>query len=286
MLRSLNTAVSGLRQFQDEMDVIGNNIANVNTTGYKAARVQFEDTFSQTLRGSSPALGNHSSVTAMQVGSGVAIGSIQNLHTQGAINRTGVDTDLAISGNGFFVVRDTVSGAQFATRAGEFRTDESGYLVNPAGLRVQGYADSGLSTLGDIKIDGDGRPSTASPTAALVNFSIDSEGRVNVKLSDGTQYVRGRILLQHFRDTSVLTKEGGSLYSGLNIAGPLDWASTPGVPGANGVGRIQAGAIEMSNVDLANEFTTLITTQRAYQASARMITTSDDMLQEVVNLKR
>ena len=222
----------------------------------------------------------------MQIGSGVSMSGVQNLQTQGALSRTGVQTDLAVNGNGFFIVKDVASNANFATRAGEFRTDVNGYLVTQSGHRLQGYSDSGLSTIGDMKIDGDGRPATASPTATVSSFSIGTEGQVNVKLSDGTQFVRGRILLQNFRDPSALMKEGGNLYSSLDVAGPLDWQTNPGVPGTSGLGDIQAGALEMSNVDLATEFTTLITAQRAFQSSARMITTSDELLQEIVNLKR
>jgi flagellar hook protein FlgE len=286
MLRSLNTAVSGMRQFQDEMDVIGNNIANVNTTGYKAARVQFADTFSQTLRAASPAFGSNSSVPSMQIGSGVGVSTIQNLNTQGTITRTGVDTDLAVSGQGFFVVRDTVSSANYATRAGDFRTDGNGYLVTPSGHRLQGYSDSGLSTVGDLKVDAAGRLDANNKPLSVSSFNFGSDGRLTVHLSDGSSVIRGQVLLQSFKDPAALVKQGGNLYSGLDVAGQLDWSSGAGVPSSTGPGTIQAGSLELSNVDLANEFTTLITTQRAFQASARMITTSDELLQEVVNLKR
>jgi flagellar hook protein FlgE len=122
----------------------------------------------------------------------------------------------------------------------------------------------------------------------MVSFAIDTEGKVNVNLSDGTQFVRAQILLQNFANPQGLMKEGGNLYSGIGAAGPLGGSAspTPAAPGTNGLGRIQAGALELSNVDLATEFTNLITTQRAYQANARIITTSDEMLQELVNLKR
>ena len=109
-------------------------------------------------------------------------------------------------------------------------------------------------------------PATSNPLATMVSFAIDTEGRVNVNLSDGTQFVRAQILLQNFSNPQGLMKEGGNLYSGIGAAGPLGGAGspTPAAPGTNGLGRIQAGALELSNVDLATEFTNLITTQRAY----------------------
>jgi flagellar hook protein FlgE len=288
MLRSLSSAISGLQSFQQRLDVIGNNIANVNTTAFKAARVGLADAFSQTLRSSSAGTGGSSGTTAMQIGLGVSVQSINNLYTQGAFARTSVGTDLAITNNGFFVVRDPISNTQYVTRAGDFSLDETGNLVTATGLRVQGYNDSGLTTMGDITIDTTGMPATSDPLATMVSFAIDTEGKINVNLSDGTQFVRAQILLQNFSNPQGLMKEGNNLYSGIGAAGPLGGSATPtpAPPGTNGLGRVQAGALELSNVDLATEFTNLITTQRAYQANARIITTSDEMLQELVNLKR
>jgi flagellar hook protein FlgE len=288
MLRSLSSAISGLQSFQQRLDVIGNNIANVNTTAFKGARVGLADSFSQTLRSSSAGTGGSSGTTAMQIGLGVSVQSIHNIYTQGAFARTNVGTDLALTDDGFFVVRDPISNIEYVTRAGDFILDETGMLVTASGLRVQGFNDSALTTIGDIQIDTVGMPPTSDPLATMVSFAIDQEGRINVNLSDGTQFVRGQILLQNFANPQGLLKEGNNLFSGIGAAGPLGGAATPtpAAPGTNGLGRIQAGALELSNVDLATEFTNLITTQRAYQANARIITTSDEMLQELVNLKR
>lgn len=288
MLRSLTSAISGLQNFQGRIDVIGNNIANVNTTGFKSGRVDFADSFSQTLRSSSTGSGSTTSVSAMQIGSGVATSSIRNVYTQGAVARTGVVTDLAISGEGYFVVRDLITNAQFVSRAGDMRLDANGYLVTPNGMRVQGYSDAALTTMGDLKIDTTGMPSTSDPSATMKSYSIDLDGKINVKLSDGTEFARGQILLQLFQDPQALIKEGNNLYSGISTAGPLGGAGspTPAAPGTNGLGRIESGALELSNVDLANEFSSMITAQRAFQATARIISTSDEMLQELVNLKR
>jgi flagellar hook protein FlgE len=265
------------------MDVISNNIANVNTTGFKSGRVEFADAFSETLRGSSAANGTVSGTPAIQIGTGVTTEAIENIYTQGSISRTGYQTDLAISGEGYFIVRDPVTGTEFATRAGDFRRDSNGYLTNESGLHVQGYSDGALSTMGDIQIDDQGRPATADPNATLDSFTITTEGVVKVRLSDGTEYTRGQILLQRFSDQQALVKEGLNLYSGMDAAGPLAQAAAPGT---TGLGQIQSGSLELSNVDLATEFTAMITTQRGFQANSRVITTTDEMLQELVNLKR
>jgi flagellar hook protein FlgE len=288
MLRSLNSGVSGIQHFQQKMDVIGNNIANVNTTGFKSGRVDFADAFSDTLQKSNATTGSSSGNPSMQIGLGVSTSAIRNMYTQGAVTQTGYATDLAISGEGFFVVRDPVTGNEYATRAGNFRLDGNNYLITDSGYRVQGYSNTGLSTRGDVQVDDLQRPGTADPNATLASYSIDPEGRVNIKLSDGSEYMRGQVLLQRFSDPQALQKEGQNLYSGIGSAGPLGGAGSPTsqAPGTNGLGRLQSEALELSNVDLASEFANMIVTQRAFQSSARLITTSDEMLQELVNLKR
>jgi flagellar hook protein FlgE len=261
------------------MDVISNNIANVNTTAFKYGRVEFADSFSQTLQGSSASTGTTSGTPAMQIGTGVATNAIQNVYTQGAISRTGYQTDLAISGAGYFVVKNPQTGSEFATRAGDFRLDSNGYLVTSNGMRVQGYSDGG-TTMGDIQIDTTG---AVTAGARLESFTIDTYGVITVKPEGENAFKRGQILLQRFSDEQALMKEGNNLYSGMSLAGPL---TQPASPATSGLGFLQAGALELSNVDLANEFTAMITTQRGFQASSRVITTTDEMLQELVNLKR
>jgi flagellar hook protein FlgE len=279
MLRSLDSAASGLQQMQQRLDVIGNNIANVNTVGFKASRTELADSFSQTLASATLSGG-----PSQQVGLGVGTTAVYNLFTQGALTRTNIATDLSIAGDGFFVVRDAISGEEFVTRAGDFHLDNDGYLVTPDGMRVQGYTDPALTTRGDIQIDATQRPATADPAATLSGFSIGSDGQVTLRLSDGTTYTRAQVLTQSFTNPMALVKEGNSLYSGMSAAGPV--TADPAMPGTNGLGRLQSGALELSNVDLATEFSNMITTQRGFQANARVITTSDEILQELVNLKR
>ncbi len=286
MVRSLNSGISGLQQFQQRMDVIGNNIANVHTTGYKSARAEFSDTFSETLR-------TNGSSGSMQVGTGVATATIHSKFTQGSREVTGKETDVAINGEGFFVVKDTVTNVSYATRSGNFSVDKSGYLTLD-GKRVQGYSTTDLTTRGDIKIDNtnDGTtphaymdPPTNSQPASMSSYYISGDGKVHVVLADGnnTDYVRGQILLQQFSDSNALVKEGEGLYSGMDAAGAL---AASVAPGTVGLGELKTGELESSNVDLTQEMTDLITTQRAFQASSRIITTSDEMLQDVIGLKR
>lgn len=273
MLIALDSGVSALNQFQQSLNVIGNNIANVDTVGYKAASMNFADAFSQTL-------GSNSS-GVMQVGTGVLTGSISSQFTQGSITGTSVPTDMAINGNGFFTVSDPTTGASYATRDGQFSTDSSGYLLTSTGMRVQGYTDAGLATLGDIKIDNTGAP--GGSTAAVQSYTFGSDGKLSVLLSDGTQFTRGQVLLQNYTNPQQLTKVGNNLYSNLSSAGGL---TTPVAPSSGGLGSLVTGSLEMSNVDLAGQLTSLITTQRAYEANTKVITTSDEILQALVNLKR
>ena len=281
MIRSLISGISGMQSFQERMDVIGNNIANAGTIGYKAARADFADNFSQSLR---LATGGAAAVNGGQIGSGVTTNSIHSVFTQGALARTGLQTDLGIAGDGFFLVRNTVTNNTLATRAGDFRVDQAGFLVTNGGFRVQGYSDAALTTFGDIKIDLTGAPPSMVVGSNLQNWAVGSDGKLLVSASDGTSFTRGQVLLQNFIDPQGLVKEGGNNFSNLAAAGPV--FTTPKPPQSAGLGALQQGVLELANVDIANEFTNLITTQRGYQANAKIITTSDEMLQEALNLKR
>lgn len=273
MLLSLDSGVSALEQFQQSLNVIANNIANVNTVGFKSASVSFADTLSQTL-GSNAA-------GSTQVGTGVMTAGITNNFTSGSMSNTGVQTDMAVNGNGFFLVKDPTTGNSFVTRDGEFKQDTKGYLVNASGMRLQGYSDAGLSTVGSIQIDNTGAP--GGDLAAVQSYTIGSDGKISVLLNDGTTFTRGQVLLQNFSSPDQLIKVGNNLYSGLSVAGSL---ATPTAPGSNGLGSLATSSLEMSNVDLAQQLTSLITTQRAYEANSKVITTSDQILQTLVNLVR
>jgi len=261
MLLSMDSGVSALEQFQQQLNVISNNIANVNTVGFKAADVNFADTLSETL-------GSNAAGTT-QVGTGVTTASITNdFSTPGALTNTGVQSDLAIQGNGFFVVKDPTSGQSYVTQDGTFTVDNNGYLVTSSGMRLQG-------TGGDIQI-------ASTSTASVSSYTIGTDGTVTVNLSDGTSNTAGQVELQNFSNPDQLLKVGGNLYTVSAAAG----GSTPAAAGSNGLGTIQAGSLEMSNVDLAGQLTSLITVQSAYQANSKVITTSDNVLQTLVNLVR
>ena len=462
MMRSLYSGVSGLQNHQVRMDVIGNNISNINTTGFKKGRVNFQDMLSQSMSGAARPTDELGGVNPKQVGLGMSIASIDTIHTQGSMQSTGVTTDVAIQGNGFFIM---AGGAkQYYTRAGAFGIDEGGILVNPAnGMKVQGWMAETIdgqafintaSDVGDLKIpvggkdpasatsqvylacnldkrydiipdgageatvrentwtidkdiydnfgnvhkmrlsftklDGtqnswtanvaidpddpngtntlaevgaenngdntfivnfnnlgtlqsvtdaqgdllnegdlqvqvafdvlqatpneDGTPvrqtfnlnlgeagsvvntvtqfAETSSTKAfkqdgygmgyLENFKIDQSGVITGVYSNGTNRTIGQIALATFTNPGGLEKAGETTFVVTNNSGDPNIGPT----GVAGKGKIIAGALEMSNVDLAEQFTDMIVTQRGFQANSKTITTSDTMLQELLNLKR
>lgn len=434
MLRSMFSGISGLRTHQTKLDVIGNNIANVNTVGFKASRTVFQEIYSQTLKSASAPSGGgaRGGANPQQVGLGVSIASIDVLHTNNGVQRTDKATDLAIEGDGFFVVSDGVSN--FYTRAGNFDIDAQGYLVSSGGLKVQGWterdADGNIIPTGSTKeinlanlsmppkatseiifsgnldsrtevgktveytttivdslgeehnivltftkegtdadgdttwnltvtlpeiTDSDGNPEVllddgeiqfdangniipADPDdeyveitldfgsvdfdngatvgndndevaikfdlekttqharesslkvtetdgygpGTLDDVSIDSGGRVIGIYSNGQARIDAILAIARFSNPAGLTKLGSNLFQISANSGEPEI----GEAGVNGRGDINPGALEMSNVNLANEFTEMIIAQRGFQANSRIITTSDELLQELVNLKR
>ncbi|HEX2101129.1 MAG TPA: flagellar hook-basal body complex protein [Candidatus Synoicihabitans sp.] len=297
LIGTLTSGVSALRSFTKGLEVIGNNIANVNTTGFKASTVSFAESFSNTLRGSSASNGGGSNTSSMQIGTGVRLAQINARHTQGALTSTGVPTDLGVSGNGFFRVRNPLDGAEYVTRAGDFRIDDQGYLVTSHGYRVQGatgdVANGVSTTVGDIRLSAAGTvPTGADPTATRVSFSIDRQGFLVESFSDGTSAASNRVLLQNFTDPTGLQRFGENLYIGMDAAGPVGGlaldasATSDNLPGGGGLGSIESGVLELSNVDLTEEFANMIATQRSFQAGSRIVTVADSILEEIVNLKR
>lgn len=336
LIGSLNSGISALRNFARGLEVIGNNIANVNSTAFKGSRTKYTDSFSQFLKqpAASPSDGNGSNAPAAQIGLGVEISGIQTSFLQGGLSTTGQVTDLAISGSGFFQVRNVQNNQLFATRAGDFRIDDRGYITTNDGYRVQGLtggytdyeavvdANGNLTfnptvhpdasatpaeefSVGDLLIDFDasfangritdntGGAFTQAQIEAAVpkmqSFSFLANGDLNVFLSNGDSYVGGRVLLMDFSDPTALVREGANLFSGFDAAGvvgQLALTAQYNTAGSGTLGFIQGGALELSNVDLTEQFAEMITTQRSFQAGSRIITVSDDILQEVVNLKR
>jgi flagellar hook protein FlgE len=294
-----------MRSNQTKMDVIGNNIANVNTTAFKSGRARFQDLFSQTLSNAqAPSATGRGGLNPKQVGLGVSVAAIDTVMSGGALQPTGRELDFAIENDGFFIVsQDTTGSIKRFTRDGAFFTDYEGNLVNAEGLRVMGYEagdtdDNGVPMAVDpTNIDD---PSDSDDYSALTTlqipkeleisgeilsletFSIDGAGLVQGIYSDGNVYNLGRVGIAKFNNPGGLEKLGGNTYRDTRNSGDVEI----GVANEDGFGTIRQGVVEMSNVDLANEFTEMIITSRAYQANSRTISTSDEMLQELLNLKR
>lgn len=416
MMKALFAAIAGLQNHITYMDVVGNNIANVNTQGFKASRVTFQDMLTQTISGASAPTENRGGTNPQQVGLGMKIGGIDVLHTQGSLQATGRSTDFAIQGSGFFIMRD--GSRTFYTRDGAFDVAVTGELVNPTnGYKVQGWrADTNGVTdidapLGSIVIplgqsiaaqatsmvtlqgnldatatngtkfsttievydslgaphpvtitfektaastwsveatgadlsanvpgnpasvvfDADGRlttpaagtplafalnlsagaangataaipvdididsltqfsgPGTIAPTfnngfsaGSLVSFSVGPGGDITGIFSNGTTRPLGQIAMANFTNPAGLQKSGSNLFEATSNSG------VPGIgtPGTGGRGSIGAGVLEGSNTDLAREFTNVVIAQRGFQASSRIISTADQMLEGLVNLIR
>ena len=408
MMRSMFAGVSGLRNHQTMMDVVGNNIANVNTTGFKASQVTFSEAISQTLSGASGSTATRAGINPTQVGLGANLGSIDRVHTQGASQVTGRTTDLAIQGDGYFVVE--ADGDRTYTRAGVFNFDDSGNLMGTGGTIVQGWMPDATGAIdtnrpvegitiptgqlvdpiattsvilgGNLSADtviGDtlqssinvfdslgtsheaqftftktgtnawsltadlgGSPLTVSAPAltfdptgaltsasiitlsgvtppgadplvfdldlasgaelaqfggqsnmearsangaaigALVGYTIGDDGTIEGQFSNGKSETLARIATASFANNGGLLQIGNGNFRATTQSG----AALIGQPGTSSRGLLSAGTLEMSNVDLAREFTNLIIAQRGFQANSRVITTSDELLSDLVNLKR
>lgn len=308
MLRSLYSGVNGMKGFQTKMDVLANNIANVNTTAYKSSRVRFQDMLSQTMANAqSPSTNGLGGINGKQVGLGVKVGAIDMMMTDGALQPTNRGLDFAIEGEGFFAVSpDNNGNTKYYTRDGAFFTDYEGNLVNSNGERVLGYIVNGMTKNPTTNVYSYTTPATlnapngindldklkplvipekilvGASTLDLESYSIDGSGQIIGVYSDGNSYLLGQIGVVGFNNPEGLEKIGNNNYVASNNSGMPE----VGIAGQKGLGVIRQGFLEMSNVDLANEFTEMIIASRAYQANSRSITTSDEMLQELINLKR
>lgn len=260
LLNSFNSGVAGIKTFSKSLEVIGDNIANVNSTGFKTSRVTNQDSFVETLRTPTAANGNAGGLNGMQVGMGSSVSSISQKFTQGALTTTAGPTDLGISGQGFFKITDAAANT-FYTRAGDFRVDELGTLRTNSGMLVDG-ADAGAF-------------------AGAEAFSFSKDGKINIyKAGSPTPVPGGTLELITFANPNGLKREGANLFSNVGAAAGAENS------GSTIKGDIIQGTLELSNVDLTQEFSDLIVAQRAFQANSRVITVSDSVLEEVVNLKR
>lgn len=261
-MRSLYTASTGMLAQQLQIDNTSNNIANVNTIGFKSSRAEFADLMYQTLEYAGTGTSQTTkSPTGIEVGLGVRPTAITKIFTEGNLKQTGNNLDVAITGKGFFKV-ELPDGTESYTRNGAFKLDENGTIVNSDGYKL----------LPEIVVPDD-----------ATDISIGTDGLVTAIQPGQTQGTQiGQITTINFINPAGLHSLGDTLYLETEASGvPIE-----DTPGLNGLGTLRQGFVELSNVQLVVELTELITGQRAYEADSKAITTSDEMLQTVVNLKR
>jgi flagellar basal-body rod protein FlgG len=254
MLRAFSTAATGMTAQQQIVDVIANNLANINTTGFKRSQMDFQDLMYVKLRpaGSIVEEGTNSP-TGLEIGSGVKSASTVKVFTAGELENTDNPMDVAIQGDGFFQVRGG-DGSTYYTRDGSFRIDSSGNFVNSSGMLLE--------------------PSITIPSDAE-SIQIGRDGTVSVKQpGSATPSQIGQIQLARFVNPSGLSSEGDNLLSETAASG----SPTVGTPGDSGLGLLEQGFLERSNVQMVHELVNLITAQRAYEINSRAIKAGDEML--------
>ena len=264
MVRSLWTAATGMNGQQTNIDAISNNLSNVNTTGYKKQRVEFDDLLYQTIKmAGTPATEDTVTPVGIQMGTGVKVAATQRMFNQGSLQNTEVTTDLAIMGEGFFRVQQ-YDGSFAYTRDGSFKIDSNGQLVTSNGLKVM--------------------PEIIMPEDFEINSLVMStDGRVSVKIAgDDTPIEVGQIELYRFPNQVGLESAGDNLYLATNASG----IAIPGRPGFEGMGTTRQKFLEMSNVSVVNEMVQMIVAQRAYEFNSKAVQTSDAMLATAASLKR
>jgi flagellar hook protein FlgE len=285
MMRGMYAAISGLEAHQTMLDVTANNLANVDTIGYKAQRTTFVDELSQNLSPATGPNGFNGGSNAKQVGLGVQIGSIDNLMSAGSLQTTGNALDIAVQGDGYFQVGNGAPPATAPytaalpttvnyTRAGNFTLNSSGFLTDQSGQYVVGSTAPANSTTPVPA------PTYINVPPGSSNLAVGQDGNVTYTDPAGATQSAGYLTLAKFPNQAGLERQGGSSWSATASSG----AATVGTPLVGGYGQTISGALEMSNVDLATEFTNMITAERGYQANSKVITTADTMLQTVVNM--
>jgi flagellar basal-body rod protein FlgG len=261
MIKGLYTAASGMQAQQTNMDVISNNIANVNTTGFKKARAEFEDLLYQNIKEPGAQSGANSiAPTGVQIGLGVKTSSVQKDFDMGSPKPTGNPLDMMIEGAGFFPVQ--MPNGQIAyTRDGSFKKDPSGKIVDRNGNALQPEVIVPVGTTG---------------------FDVSSTGLMNATVANDPNFQQiGQVQLVNFVNPAGLRSIGKNLYVPSNASG----APLQAVPGENGVGTISQGHLEMSNVNIVDEMVNMITAQRAYETNSKAMQAVDQMLQAVNNLR-
>jgi len=262
MMRSLWTAASGMTAQQFKIDTISNNLANVNTTGFKKSRVDFQDLLYQTLKyAGTPTTAGAQVPTGIQIGHGVRTVATQRIFSQGTFQQTDNPMDIVIEGDGFFQILLPDGGIRY-TRDGAFKLDSDGRLTTSDGFPLE--------------------PEIIVPSDAI-EFSVGSDGTVTVMRPGASEpETIGQIELVRFVNPAGLKSEGGNLFSATAASGqPMI-----GTPGLDGFGKLAQGWLEMSNVQVVEEMVNMIVAQRAYETNSKAIQAADDMLQTANNLRR
>jgi flagellar basal-body rod protein FlgG len=260
MLRSLWIAKTGMEGQQTKLDSVAHNLANVGTNGFKRGSVVFEDLMYQNLRPAGSASSEQTQLpTGLQVGLGVRVAASARNFSQGTLNGTGSNLDVAIKGSGFFQLQ-LPDGTTGYTRDGAFQVDASGQIVSNNGYALQ--------------------PGLTVPANATA-LAISADGTVSVTVAGQTQAQSiGQIQLANFINPAGLESRGGNLFAETSASG----TATAGSPNSNGLGAVQQGFLEGSNVNVVEELVTMIATQRAYELNSKAIQTSDQMLQRLSQL--
>ncbi len=262
MIRSLWTSATGMQAQELNIDVISNNLANVNTSGFKKSRAEFQDLLYESMRPAGAASSADTTVpTGIQLGHGTRPSAVQKMFSQGDFQNTQNELDWAIEGDGFFQI-ELPNGDTAYSRSGEFKLDADGRIVNPDGFPLV--------------------PELTVPTDTI-SISVGMDGTVSVvQAGDATPVEIGNVQLARFVNPAGLRSLGKNLYSPTNASGD----EITGTPGEKGFGTLAQGFLEMSNVSVVDEMVNMITAQRAYETNSKVITTADDMLQMANNLKR
>ena len=262
MIRSLWTSATGMQAQELNIDVIANNLANVDTSGFKKSRAEFQDLLYQILRPAGAASSQDTTIpTGIQLGHGARPSAVQKIFTQGDFQNTKNELDWSIEGDGFFQI-ELPNGETSYSRSGEFKLDADGRIVNPDGFLLVPEISVPIDT---------------------VSINVGMDGTVSViQADDATPVDIGTIQLARFVNASGLRSLGRNLYSPTEASGD----EIVGTPGENGFGTISQGFLEMSNVSVVDEMVNMITAQRAYETNSKVIQTADDMLQMANNLKR
>ena len=261
MLRALYSAASGMQSQQLNLDVISNNLANVNTAGFKMSKMQFQDMLYQTTKEAGSAAGAGNTLpSSLQIGQGATPVATERIFTQGTMSQTGNNTDIAINGNGFFEVQ-LPDGSLGFTRDGSFKADSTGRIVTAEGYPLVG----------------------ATPVPpGVTNITITASGSVSYQTQNSTTPTTWQLQIANFNNPGGLDATGGNIFKETSASG----TPTLGNPGEGGLGTLQQGYLELSNVSVVSEMVNLILAQRAYEVNSKAVQAADEMMQQSNNLQR